>query len=77
MSDQLVGRRGNRIVKARFIRLGEDDGSFDREFWQSVGHEGRFAAAWGMIADVEAFRGKDASQSRLQRSVASFRRREG
>ncbi len=36
-----------RLKMARVLRPGEvDDGSFDLEFWQAVGAEGRFAAAW-------------------------------
>lgn len=59
-----------RVVMARVLRPGEkDDGSFDLEFWRRVGAEGRFAAAWEMVAEVAAMRGESGSQPRLQRSV--------
>ncbi len=77
VGEVMVGKKGNRTIKARFIRLGEDDGSFDRDFWAEVGSEGRFAAAWEMVAEVDLMRGKDGRQPRLQRSVTSIRRREG
>ena len=60
----------DRVATARVLRPGQrDDGSFDLEFWQRVGAEGRFAACWEMVSEVSAFREKDGSQPRLQRSV--------
>ena len=53
----------------------EDDGSFDLEFWERVGPEGRFAAAWEMTAEVDAIRGEHGDQPRLQRSVVRLIRR--
>ena len=62
----------------RILRNHEkDDGSFDLEFWQKVGAEGRFAAAWEMVQEVLAFRGQDGDQPRLQRSVTRVIRRPG
>lgn len=66
-----------RLVIERLVRRDEDDGSFDREFWRRLGHEARFAAAWEMTAEVNLIRGKDADESRLQRSVERIQRREG
>lgn len=64
------------VVMSRVLRPGErDDGTFDLEFWRRVGPEGRFAAMWEMVGEVEAFRGRDGSQPRLQRSVVRVRRR--
>ena len=61
---------------ARVLRPGEvDDGSFDLEFWERIGAEGRFAAAWEMVCEAAAIRGKDGDQSRLQRSVLRVERR--
>lgn len=62
-----------KIRTARLVPFGEADRSFDREFWRKVGPEGRFAAAWQMVVDAHLLRGKDASELRLQRSVAGFR----
>ncbi len=65
-----------RVVMARVLRPGEtDDGSFDLEFWQRIGAEGRFAAAWEMVREVMTIRGDDGSQPRLQRSVLRIVRR--
>jgi hypothetical protein len=61
----------------RLVRRDQDDGSFDREFWSQQGAEARFAAAWEMVAEAELFKGKDARESRLQRSVQHIQRRGG
>ena len=66
-----------RRFKTRLIRRDEDDGSFDREFWEGVDAETRFAAMWEMVKEVDRFRGKDGHQPRLQRSVHRLQRRGG
>ena len=55
----------------------QDDGSFDLDFWQSVGGEGIFAAAWEMVSEVRTIRGEDVGEPRLQRSVLRVVRRGG
>ncbi len=61
---------------ARVLRGGQkDDGSFDVAFWQQVGPEGIFAAAWEMVREVRAMRGEDGDEPRLQRSVLRVVRR--
>ena len=61
---------------SRVLRDGaKDDGSFDAEFWQRVGAEGIFAAAWEMVGESDRIRGEDGSQPRLQRSVLRVVRR--
>lgn len=63
---------------SRVLRDGEqDDGSFDLAFWQAVGAEGIFAAAWEMVSELRAFRGEDGDEPRLQRSVVRVERRGG
>ena len=62
-------------IRTRLIHRSEDDGSFDHEFWRKAGAEGRFAAAWEMVVEAELFKGKNADQSRLQRSIARLQRR--
>jgi hypothetical protein len=43
---------------ARVLRGGQvDDGSFDLHFWQRVGAEGIFAAAWDMVAEAQLMGG--------------------
>ncbi len=65
-----------RIVMSRVLRGGEkDDGMFDLDFWQTVGAEGIFAAAWEMVNEARAFRGEDGDEPRLQRSVVRVIRR--
>lgn len=64
----------NRVVMARLVRLENDDGGFDQEFWSKVGDEGRFAAMWEMVEELNAIRGDDASQPRLRRSVQNIQR---
>jgi len=75
---ELVGylRMEKRVVMSRVLRNGEvDDGSFDIEFWQRVGAEGIFAAAWEMVSEARAIRGDDGDEPRLQRSVVRVIRR--
>ena len=62
---------------ARMVKATEADRSFDLVFWRKVGAEGRFAAAWQMISEVDAIRGKDIGESRLQRSVQNIQRIQG
>ena len=65
-----------RVVMSRVLRDGQrDDGSFDLAFWQAVGAEGIFAAAWEMVGERRAFRGEDGDEPRLQRSVLVIVRR--
>ncbi len=65
-----------RAITGRLIRREEDDRSFDRAFWQRQGSEAIFAAAWEMVQEVRLFRGPDADESRLDRSVQRIVRRE-
>jgi hypothetical protein len=67
--------KAQRKVVGKLLRIGSDEADrMDWEFWQSVGAEGRFAAAWEMVAEVNAFRGGDGNQPRLQRSVQNIQR---
>ena len=63
-----------RKIMARLTRIQDDDRSFDLEFWQEAGTEAIFAAAWQMIRDMYAIRGKDESELRFQRSVENVQR---
>ena len=65
-----------RVIMARVLRGGApDDGAFDLEFWQRVGAEGIFAAAWEMVSEPSSMRGESAGQPRLQRSLLRVIRR--
>jgi hypothetical protein len=68
-------RPEGRVVMARLVPRGEDDRSFDLDFWSAVGAEGRFAAAWQMVKETLLIRGEEAHESRLQRSVLCVQRR--
>jgi hypothetical protein len=69
---------GRSVVMSRVLRGGQvDDGSFDLEFWQRVGAEGIFAAAWEMVSERRAMRGDDGDEPRLQRSAVRVVRRGG
>jgi hypothetical protein len=69
-------RMERRVVMTRVLRAGQaDDGAFDLEFWRRVGAEGIFAAAWEMVGEQRAIRGKDGDEPRLQRSVVRVVRR--
>jgi hypothetical protein len=67
----------SRQFVTRVLRNGEkDDGAFDRAFWQAQGAERIFEAAWEMVSEVNAMRGRpDADEPRLQRSVVRVERR--
>jgi hypothetical protein len=71
--------RQDRIMGVRMARMlrggARDDGSFDIAFWQKVGPEGIFAAAWEMVSEVRRIRGEDGDEPRLQRSVVRVIRR--
>jgi hypothetical protein len=71
-----MGMVDRSVVMSRVLRNGEpDDGAFDQEFWQQVGAEGIFSAAWDMVCEAGAMRGKDGDEPRLQRSVLRVIRR--
>jgi hypothetical protein len=59
---------------ARLVKAKDMDRSFDLLFWRRVGAEGRFAAAWQMVSEVNAIKGKEIGESRLQRSVQNIQR---
>jgi hypothetical protein len=67
-------KRSAPVRMGRLIRAAELDRSFDLAFWKKVGAEGRFSAAWEMVMDVNAIRGKERNESRLRRSVQNIQR---
>jgi hypothetical protein len=60
-----------RIIMERLVRRSECGREFDLEFWDKVGAEGRFAAAWDMVREVMVAKGLSERQMRMQRSVES------
>jgi hypothetical protein len=68
--------RAVRFKMSRVLRNGaKDDGNFDIQFWQRLGAEEIFSAAWDMASETRNFRGEDGNEPRLQRSVLRVVRR--
>jgi hypothetical protein len=69
----------NRVVITRKVKRGSgQEEEFDLEFWRNMEPEKKFAAAWEMVNEIALLRGeKNASQSGLQRSVQTIKRRSG
>lgn len=64
------------VIMARMVKLSDDTSAFDLEFWDRVGVQGRFAAAWQMVCDLYKLNPKKyGRQQRLQRSVAVLKPR--
>lgn len=62
------------FVMERWSKLHEMDRSFDIEYWQRLGPEAIFEAAWEMVVAEEERKGRKASDLRLRRDVESFRK---
>jgi hypothetical protein len=52
--------------------LKENDRSFDRRYWQSLGSKAIFDAAYDMIKDYLLLREKNADRPQFQRTIESF-----
>ena len=63
-----------RVVTVRKGTLKDNDRLND-EFWAEIPPHERLAAMWDMVREYSAWRGPDASESRLQRSVLRVERR--
>lgn len=66
-----------KVIMARKIKLGEDDGMFDLIFWMKVGVAGTLEATVQMVEDHYKFGGPHAHSPRLRRDVAALKRRRG
>lgn len=64
-----------RLGSGRLIALHEDDGAFDRAFWNAIPPHERLEAVWAMTLDFLALQGACVDQLRLQRSVCRVERR--
>jgi len=62
------------IIKENYLRITDDRRSFDIRFWQSQGDTAIFEAVTEILNDYFLIRGKNADESRLQRTVESFRK---
>lgn len=72
-ADEVARRR--RIGVGRKIKLREDDGSFDIEFWDRYTPSERMMMVWTMIEEEHAARGGDPAELRFRRDVGGLRRR--
>ncbi len=66
-----------RNIKVWYGKLKDAPKYPDVSYWQSRPDEEKFSAAWQMVLEAYAIKGEDIGESRLQRSVAGFQRREG
>ena len=71
----MLGLARRSEARSRVIRLHEDDGQFDCDFWRAVPPEERVAMLWQMVEDWAEWRGIDRHELRLQRSVGRVERR--
>ena len=60
---------------SRLVKLEDADDSFDIEFWNKVGVQGKLEAAWQMVCDLVNWNPKYAPEPRLRRSHTLFKRR--
>ena len=58
----------------RKVASGDEDGSFDREFWARQTVEQRLEAAWQCVLDYAAMKVMSERELRLQRSVVRVQR---
>ena len=65
-----------RVIMSRLVAWKDMDDSFDIEFWNRVGTQGKLAAAWQMVEDLINWNPKYAPEPRLRRSHTSLKRRE-
>ncbi len=57
----------------RYGRIEDMDRSFDVEFWQKLGTEAIFKAAWELAKDYHRKQGMQEDEFRLQRSISVFK----
>ncbi len=68
-----LGKEMKRIEE-NYQRITDDKRLFDIRFWQSQGDIAIFEAATEMLNDYFLIRGKNADESRLQRTIETFRK---
>ena len=73
---QLEERREQRSQgTSRLVSIGNNDGSFDREFWRRIEPAKRLEIVWDMVEEYLSWRKSNECQSGLQRSVCRIERR--
>jgi hypothetical protein len=61
-------------IEENYQRIIDDRRLFDIRFWQSQGDLAIFEAVTEMLNDYFLLRGKNADESRLQRSIENFQK---
>ena len=61
-------------IEENYQRITDDRRLFDIHFWQSQGDFAIFEAVAEMLNDYFLIRGKNADESRLQRTIENFRK---
>ena len=64
-------------ISESYSKVGAGDRDFDIRFWQSQDPQTIFEAAAEMLMDFLLIRGRNADESRLQRTVETFHRSKG
>ncbi len=62
------------FVMERKGRIEDLDRSFDIEYWQRLGPEAIFSAAWHMVVQAWEWKGRSADELRLQRTIERIER---
>jgi hypothetical protein len=60
----------------RYGRISEMDRSFDIEYWQRLGAEAIFEAAWQMAVEAHRHATGGSDELRLRRTVEHFQRKQ-
>lgn len=61
-------------IEEKYQRMTNDSRLFDIRFWQSQGDLAIFEAVTEMLNDYLLIRGKNVNESRLQRTIETFRK---
>jgi hypothetical protein len=61
-------------IEESYQRITDDRRLFDIRFWQSQGDLAIFEAVTEMLNDYLLIRGKNVNESRLQRTIETFRK---
>jgi hypothetical protein len=66
-----------RKIEAWYGRLEDAELFPDLAYWQVQDDRTKFDAAWEMVIEAHLIKGQDLRESRLQRTIEHFERREG
>jgi hypothetical protein len=63
-------------IKARLVRRGPDEESFDRAFWAELDPAAKLELLWDMVLEADVWRGGDGTHPRLRKSAWRLRHRQ-